>query len=447
MITVREIATCEMPGTIESSGHRATGTRDSLRLNDGMTESARSHLWKPLHVLDHSLPMNNGYSMRSAAIVREQRELGWKPVVATSANQTPTPASDIDIIDGVKYHRIVDPGKRRMPFVHELVSSRQLIRRLNRLVTNDRPDLIHAHSPSTCGFAALHVARRHGLPFVYEMRGLWQGDSSLHRFPLKYQAGKVLEEYVVKSAHALVAISQGLNEHLLERGAAADRLFVVPNGVGSDRFGEVTRDEHLSRRYGLTNQPTIGYLGSLLTREGLDVLVRAAKELAPRVRFKLIIAGSGPEEGRLKDLVRALSLTEIVVFTGRVAIEDLQRYYSIMDILVYPRRRNPTTEKVTPLKPLEAMALGKPIITSDAQGLLELLVEDTCRVFPCDNPTALANCCEELIGDTTLREALGTAAQTHARATRQWPHIISYYQDVYETAVANQRNSPRKSSD
>ncbi|MCA9166082.1 MAG: glycosyltransferase [Planctomycetales bacterium] len=381
--------------------------------------------------------MNNGYAVRSASIVREQRRLGWQPCVVTSPNQQPQPCVDVEEFDDVRYHRIANPGPRRRPFLHEIGSVRKLTRRLEKALATEQPDVIHAHSPSTWAYAALRVARKYRLPFVYEMRGLWQGDSGNHPFPFKYLAGDMLERYVLRRADALVAISNGLRQDLVNRGADEQRLFVVRNGVAEESFQIPARDIELTREFQLNGVVTLGYLGSLFTREGLDVLLRALPSMHGESGFKVVLAGGGAAESHLRQLAQSLDLGNRVVFTGRVTRDELPRYYSIMDVLIYPRIRNRTTDTVTPLKPLEAMAFGKAIVSSDAGGLTELLPASVCRRFPCGDSAALARCCRELIRDATLRQQLGRAARAHAEQHYRWTDVIPLYDTVYATAVTN----------
>ena len=101
----------------------------------------------------------------------------------------------------------------------------------------------------------------------------------------------------------------------------------------------------------------IGYIGSLYGYEGVDLLIEAMalmREVQPEL--VLLIVGGGPEEEPLKNRIRDLGLQDRALAVGAVPHADIARFYSVVDLLVYPRRRTRLTELVTPLKPLEAMA-------------------------------------------------------------------------------------------
>jgi glycogen(starch) synthase len=128
-----------------------------------------------LHVLDHSVPLHSGYAFRTLAILREQRALGWTPVPLTGVKQG---GSDelLHAVDGFQFHRT--PPSRgplsRVPVAAELDGISRLAGRIQRVATEHRFDLIHAHSPVLDVMAALRAARVLRLPVVYEVRALWE---------------------------------------------------------------------------------------------------------------------------------------------------------------------------------------------------------------------------------------------------------------------------------
>ena len=117
----------------------------------------------------------------------------------------------------------------------------------------------------------------------------------------------------------------------------------------------------------------IGYIGSLVSYEGLDLLISSLPWFnKARIKFKLLIVGDGAYMEKLQDLTNNLGLTDLVLFTGRVPHEEVERYYSIVDIAPFPRLP-PVTEMVSPLKLFEAMAMEKAVIASDVHALTEIV--------------------------------------------------------------------------
>jgi len=129
-----------------------------------------------------------------------------------------------------------------------------------------------------------------------------------------------------------------------------------------------------------------------------------------------------------------------VVFTGRVPHDQVQRYYNLIDILVYPRLKMRLTDLVTPLKPLEAMAQGKLLMASDVGGHLELIQDKkTGVIFKSDNPDALVTEALDLLSRHDRWPALRAAARNYVEAERNWPVSVAHYKDVYGSLVNKEK--------
>lgn len=395
---------------------------------------------KILHILNHSVPHTDGYAVRSASIVRFQSGLGLEPVVVTSPRHEPVPTADVEVIDGVRYYRTFSRPGRGVPFLREIRSVRRMAARIEEIVQIERPDILHAHSPCLWGKAAARVARRHGLPLVYEIRGLWEDaavdQGKIGTASLKYRFGRALETRVARSADAVTTIAEHLKGEFIQRGISREKIVLVPNGVDVDSFNPRHPDEQLVSELGLDGCIRIGYVGSLSPWEGIEDLLRAVPEIvsqAPRARF--LIIGGGEQEATIRTLIRDLDVAGHVQFVGRVPHEDIARYYSIMDILVYPRKPTRNTELVTPLKPLEAMVMEKAVLGSDVGGVSELLEAGTGLLCRAGDPADLAKKCLQLITHPEQRRLLGVKAREHVLATRDWKTLIRRYLDVYAIAA------------
>jgi len=121
-----------------------------------------------LHVLDHSAPQDSGYTFRTLSILREQRSLGWDTLQLTSPKQGPGDARQ-ETVDGLSFLRTPSRADTGL-----LAQMRLTAQRLEEVVADSRPDLIHAHSPVLNALPSLWVGRRTGLPVVYEMRASWE---------------------------------------------------------------------------------------------------------------------------------------------------------------------------------------------------------------------------------------------------------------------------------
>jgi PEP-CTERM/exosortase A-associated glycosyltransferase len=314
--------------------------------------------------------------------------------------------------------------------------------RLAELIPEIKPDILHAHSPVLNALAALWVGRRFDLPVVYEVRALWEDAAIDHgavrRGGPRYRASRLLETAALKRAQAIVTISQGLRGEIVDRGIMPGKITVVPNAVDPSQFRPPERpDPELAETYRTSGRVVIGYVGSFYGYEGLDLLLEALPRfLRGRDDVRVLLVGGGREEQRLRALSAQNGLAEHVTFTGWVPQDEVARYYSLMDVLVYPRRSTRLTELVTPLKPLEAMAQERLVLASNIGGHRELIADgETGFLFTPDDPEDLIRRLDELIVRRDLWPGIRARAQDFVERERTWQAVVARYQDAYDRAL------------
>jgi PEP-CTERM/exosortase A-associated glycosyltransferase len=401
-----------------------------------------------LHVLHNSLPLLCGYSIRSGAIVDHQRRQRLDPVVVTSPRQPGSVEDLVEDVDGTLHFRTGPPADVSLPLLRERALMRRLQQRIERVIDESRPHLVHAHSPVLVGLPALNAARNHGLPFVYEVRDLWENASVdrgkfRHNSPL-YWLARGLETLVLRRADAVVTICEALKADVTSRVVDPDRVFVVGNGVDTTAFAPspAHRPDDLRAELGLSGKHVLAYVGTFQPYEGLELLVRAMPAILARAptAHLLIVGGSVGEntaiETALQSLVARLALDGHVTFTGRVPHAKVTSAYALADVVVYPRLLTRTTALTTPLKPLEAMSMGRAVVVSDVAGMRELVSDgDTGATFPAGDVEALSRVCVQLLKRPALREALGQRARDWAVRHREWPTLVARYHDIYAPLV------------
>jgi PEP-CTERM/exosortase A-associated glycosyltransferase len=403
---------------------------------------------KILHVLESSIPQYGGYTIRARSIVDYQRRIGLEPVVVTSPF---FPAKDrairIENHEGVRYYRtnfIASPtgiSNKIAAYAVRVLMMARYRRAVLEVALRERPDVIHAHSSYSNAYAGLAAARPLGLPMVYEVRTLW-GESAVVEDGLKPDSWKhkavwQLELNAMRRVDMVVPIARGIRDELARRGIPEEKLAIVPNGVDSGRFMPVPRDEARAKAIGLADCFVIGFIGSIRRLEGLGTLLSAYGLLRrKRERIGLVIVGDGPDLKALEAQAREMGLAG-VVFAGNVPHADIASWYSILDVLVYPRLKAVINERVTPLKPLEAMALGKVCVGSNVGGLMELIRnDDNGVIFDAGNPTALAAALLGLMDDPGRRRRLVAAGINYVRNERDWMSIIPRYREIYDNLLA-----------
>ena len=409
-----------------------------------------------LHVLDHYLPYHSGYTFRTDNILRTQRDLGWEPQVLTSPRHAYPRGSGEEAPDWLAVHHA--PSReggplsrlaRKAPFVNQWLLMKDLERGLRHtLEQQGGADVVHAHSPSLNGTPAWRVRQDHGPPLVYEIRALWEDAAVDHgtfaEGSFRYRVSRWMETRLVRRADAVVVLCEALRREIVARGVAGDRVAVVGNGVDPERFAPRPPDPALRASLGLGAGPVVGFIGSFYAYEGLDLLVEAMRAVfEDRPDARLLLVGGGPEEKAIHARVEALGLSERVILPGRVPHDRVADHYALVDLLVYPRRRNRLTEFTTPLKPLEAMALGRPVLGSDVGGIAELLgpAGEGAALFPPDDRDALVRAVRDLLHATDRRNTMARLGRDHVLRERTWAVQVRRYGDVYERARANRKRA------
>jgi len=400
---------------------------------------------KILHVFDHSLPVQDGYAYRSLAILQQQRARGWQTAHVTGIKHAPgTPVAPVEQAAELQFYRTTQRGGwlSRLPAVGghlEVVTS--LKRRINEAAEAERPDIIHVHSPSLNGLAALAVARGRGIPLVYEVRAFWEDaavdQGTAREGDLRYRLTRASENHVLRRADAVFTICDGLRQDMLARGLPGDKVTVIPNAVNAFDFDFAPgRDPALAAQLGLQGALVLGFIGSFYAYEGLDLLLQALPQIAAALpQARLLLVGGGLEDARLRAQADALdpALRERVVFIGRVPHDQVSRYYSLLDLALFPRHSLRLTETVTPLKPLEAMAMGAVCVASDVAGHRELIEDgQTGFLFRAGSAQALAQAVGAVAQAPDVMAAARVAGRAFVERERSWKASVARAAVVYE---------------
>ena len=409
--------------------------------------------YRVLHVLDHSWPVLSGYSVRSRGLVEAQQRIGLQPSVLTGPlHQLDDHAASDIVSNAVSYVRTpLTPGlarhsmEKRWPILREAFVVRLLRQRILSLARTGKFDVIHAHSPALCGMAGLQAAHAANLPFVYEIRAFWEDaavdQKKTQQQAIRYRATRFLEDYVVRRADAVVGIATHILQDLRSRGIDPRKLFHVSNGVDADLFPPPVRDHQLASELNLNGSTVLGFAGSLYHYEGISWLVRALAELRRRgVSCKLLVLGDGEDVPAIRAAIQETGSQDYVLALGRVPHNQIQRYYSVMDVLVYPRRSNRLTELVTPLKPLEAMAQNKPVLASSVGGIRELVDdENTGLLFKSEDLDDFCRQASRIVLQPELRRQLAQRGREMILRERDWKVLAERYRAAYDFATAAHR--------
>jgi glycosyltransferase involved in cell wall biosynthesis len=378
-----------------------------------------------LHVIKESLPFfERGYTIRSQSTLLAQKDAGFEPIAVTSLGFPRhygfKEFSVHERIDGIDHYRLDLGPEYDLPGIPLDLQLDDHATMLARLADNLRPEVIQAGSGYRgyeTALVALAVAQRLDVPFIYEFRShlehTWTGEIERSEAGEQYEGRRRQELRCLTEANGVITIAEAMRDELIELGVPGDKIRVVPNVVDVKRFTPRAPDSELQHRYGLRGRKVIGYISNLGKREGIDNLIRAVALLRAGGQDVVgLVAGDGPEMEPLAALVAELGLQRDFVLTGHIPNEQIVDHYALIDVFVVPRIDDKAARLVTPLKPLEAMAMMRPVVGADLPALREMITAgERGELFPPGDYEALASLLSELLQDEARRRELGLAGR------------------------------------
>lgn len=349
--------------------------------------------------------------------------------VSIITNRYPRTLPAFEKIAGIPIHRLLFtnfvPGREQLSrlvkyFLGVAIAPAQVVR-LNHLIRQLEPDIINAHYLSTTAvYLRLANAGRASRRMVTSVHG-----SDLTTAP--YPTGNpTLSRYVVAGSQATTACSANQASFLRQMMGADWREAVVVTGNGVDP-GELLT----GRRYEHP-RPFLFAAARFIPKKGLDVLIRAMRHLGDAgLDVDLILAGSGPEERPLRDLVGQLGLERRVTFWGVADRQEIAALLNGCALFVLP-----SLWEAFGIASLEAMVCGKAVVASDCGGIPEVVRSgETGLLVPPGDVVALAQAIAVLLQDSAAREAYGRRGREIALSEFSWNKVADRYLQAYSLAL------------
>lgn len=393
------------------------------------------------YVLHNMLPYaSGGYATRAHGLASAIKDTSYRltligrPGFPLDIRKELT-TKDIELkqnIEGVDYSFTLEPRR-------DSVSTQEFIEKAAEALYTQflevRPAIVIAASNHLTGLPALIAARKLNIPFIYEVRGFWE-ITRISREPEfehteLFQKLCDLETLVANNADHVFTLTTPMKEELVRRGINGNKVTILPNSCNPDRFEPKNRDELLASKLSIpTNVPVIGYIGTFVQYEGLEHLAEACGLLKDKgIEFRLLIVGNentagenkGPISEAIESIAHKFQFEDWLIMPGRVPHEEVEAYYSLIDIAPFPRKPQPVTEMVSPMKPLEAAAMKKAIVVSSVRALTDMITDgENGLVFEKGNVDDLARQLGKLIQNTELMTELGERARLWVENERTW---------------------------
>lgn len=398
--------------------------------------------FKVLTVLHASLPHHTGgYTSRAqgllSGLVSNGVELaaytrpGFYTEILGEDALVPFPE---ETVDNVIYHHLPSSFQRRIgEFQYMLASVEKYVEVLKR----ENPNVVHVRSTYVIALPAMIAAHSLGIPVLYEISGLWElvfeGRKQFGR-----QARTIrMENATVELADTVVTMNTAMAQLLKNRIDKEIEIGLVPNAVTPEKFSDVKPLREIKN-----TKYDIGYVGSLVDYEGHVLLLQAIaylKSKGKNVRVKIV--GKGAEADRIASVIESEGLTDLVNLAGPVAADQVMKEFNEFRMVILPRLSTPATENVTPLKPFEAMASGRPLIVSDVAALEEVSrAGKAALTFKAGDYKSLADSIEKLIASPKLQQSMVDYSYDLIKREHSWGFVGGLmYEYLRKTALSRPR--------
>jgi glycosyltransferase involved in cell wall biosynthesis len=294
----------------------------------------------------------------------------------------------------------------------------------------ERPDFLYERY-GLFGWAGRELSRRLDLPWIVELNApLCQQQAGYEKFVLTLTAER-LERDLLALADAVIALTGWLKEWAVARGAAVDRIHVVPDGASRRLFGPAVSGDAVRARLGLSGMQVVGFVGSFHWWHDVGGLLDAFGRLLPsHPDLRLLLVGDGAERAPLAAKVERLGLGAAVVFAGRIPHQEVPEHLAAMDVAVVPYRKTDDFF-FSPMKLFESMASGRPTIATDLGQIREIVKHgSTGWLYPAGDAALLAESIQTLLADGALAQRMGDAARREVLDRYTWEAVTAQVVEI-----------------
>ena len=284
-----------------------------------------------------------------------------------------------------------------------------------RSIRHSRPDVVLVNY--TAHISSVLLGRVLGIPVVlqihcpYYLHAEYTGEYLRLGFFWKW-----IERQAIDMASEVVVISELLRDYYVGLGFPREKFTVAPNGVDTSRFCPEISGNPIRKKLGMEDALIVGFVGILEYWAGIDRLL----DLLPRLaalpdNLKVLVIGAGPTEGLLRRIVARNGFEDRVIFTGFVPHEEIPQYMAAFDIAVAPYARVELFY-ASPMKVIEYLAMGKPILTSNMGQAAELIRHgESGLLYEPDDFKGMLDLLGSLVRSRELREQLSCGAAARSR--------------------------------
>ncbi|MBD3203970.1 glycosyltransferase [Candidatus Woesearchaeota archaeon] len=318
-----------------------------------------------------------------------------------------------------KFYKI---QKNNFPIISSFLWSYRVKNHLRKILNKRRYDVVHCHMPTAMIYPLIHDKK---IPLVITFHTTGTDFTNFIKISLENKKDLLC----ARRAHELITVSQKVRKELIHLGVEKEKVNYIPNGINLHQKKSFAKDRKILKRYNVEkNDIVFLYVGRINERKGLFYLIQALNRFSEKtkINFKAFIIGDGRYR---KEMMRINNHPEKVFFPGFIDKDELTKYYSISDILVFP-----SLSESLPIVLLESMKHGLGIIASDIDGINDICNPSFSKLIPPKDIMSIYNALIELSENKDLLEKMKNNSRSEVKKFSM-DKMIAKTEKVYKRAI------------
>jgi glycosyltransferase involved in cell wall biosynthesis len=384
----------------------------------------------------------SGYTTRTHSLTSAIKKAGYdisvfsRPGYPNDRRDLESVSSNLLHLDEINYNIIPADGRSNNNLCLQFTES---VNKIKSILNKHKPSVVHVASNFENAIPAILAAREIGIPTIYEVRGFWEYTAASKKEGWdttdQFFFEKKMEAIACELSDYVFTLTSGMVDEIKERTNGSVTPALLPNAIDGNAISLNNTTKTRIDKY--DHNFVIGYIGSILKYEGLDDLIGILPILKSAIpSVMVVIVGDGDTKKSLESLANELGVSDCVDFVGRVPADDVDRYFKTMDLICLPRKPYKVCELVSPLKPLEAMLHGIPVVASSVKALSDMMVHnETGYIFTSANRDSLISVLISAYNNPKQRQEISKKAKAFVLRERTWDYVTRPLLAIYDKII------------
>ena len=309
---------------------------------------------------------------------------------------------------------------------------------IKKIVQENKIDIIWLYGLASNGMQSVKVAKEFNLPIIQRQLDV---SHELVRIPLLKQLTRKCEKFVTSNVSKVLCGARPLIDYTIEMGAKEENVEYFPLGFDPQTFKPMAKDQHLAHKLGISdNDKVILFVGTIYEFSGLENIIQNFETIKSKVKeIKFLIVGGGLDFEKIKSLVNKKKLQSDVILTNFKPQHEIPKFISLADVCINSFEINKITDRIIPIKILEYLACGKPVLSTPLKGTIDLLPKEDFGIIYSQYDSFVENL-SELLTNTEKLEELGNKGLDYVIKNHDWNILADSLLKKFENLIKDAKN-------